>query len=393
VDQIIISIFAPVKINFKKNPKQTEMKNLVILFIVAALMAACSTKGPHYVVKGKITGADSVKFYLKKRVAGQAVNIDSAMVLKGGFTMKAGAVEYPEMVSLVSADNRKGMTFFLENSEIAITGHIDSLYDAVVTGSKAQNEYDGLNKPFNTKMMDLSKQYQVARKDNDTAKTSAIVKEFEALQKEMTQAQKDFVKNNPASYVSPVLLRNISIELSADETLGLINGLDTAVAKIQMVKDMKVRAEAMKNVEVGKKAPDFTLNDVNDQPVALYSKVGKTKLLLVDFWASWCGPCRQENPNVVKVWKEFNKKGFDVFGVSLDRPGAKDAWMQAIEKDQLTWTHVTDLKFWDCAAARLYGIGSIPANFLLDETGTIIARDLRGEELFNKVKELLAAKK
>jgi peroxiredoxin len=106
-----------------------------------------------------------------------------------------------------------------------------------------------------------------------------------------------------------------------------------------------------------------------------------------------CGPCRQENPNVVKVWKEFNKKGFDVFGVSLDRPGAKDAWMQAIEKDQLTWTHVTDLKFWDCAAARLYGIGSIPANFLLDETGTIIARDLRGEELFNKVKELLAAKK
>jgi peroxiredoxin len=369
------------------------MKNLIILFVAAVLMTACSTSEPHYVVKGKIAGADSVKFFLKKRVAGQSVNIDSAIVLKGEFTMKSGKVEYPEMVSLVSGDGRRGMSFFLENSEITIAGHIDSLFNAVVTGSKSHSEYDGLNKPFNTKMMELSSQYQVARQNNDTAKTSAIVKEFDGIQKEMTQAQKDFVKNNPASFVSPVLLRNISYELTADETLALINGLDTTVSKIQLVKDLKTRAEAMKNVEVGKKAPDFTLNDVNDQPVALYSKVGKTKLLLVDFWASWCGPCRQENPNVVKVWKEFNKKGFDVFGVSLDRPGAKDAWMQAIEKDQLTWTHVSDLKFWDCAAAKLYGVGSIPANFLLDETGTIIARDLRGDDLLNKVKELLAAKK
>jgi peroxiredoxin len=369
------------------------MKNLLILFIVAVLMAACSTKEPHYVIKGKIAGGDSVKFYLKKRIAGQNVNIDSAMVLKGEFTMKSGKVEYPEMVSIVSADNRKGMSLFLENSEITITGHIDSLYNAVVTGSKSQSEYDGLSKPFNTKMMDLSKQYQVARQSNDTARTSAIEKEFEGVQKEMTQAQKEFVKNNPASYVSPVVLRSISYELTADETLGMIAGLDTTISKIQMVKDLKNRAEAMKNVEVGKKAPDFTLNNVNDQPVALYSKVGKTKLLLIDFWASWCGPCRQENPNVVKVWKEFNKKGFDVFGVSLDRPGAKDAWMQAIEKDQLTWTHVSDLKFWDCAAAKLYGVGSIPANFLLDETGTIIARDLRGDELYNKIKELLSVKK
>jgi peroxiredoxin len=369
------------------------MKNLTILFIVAVLMAACSTKEPHYVIKGRIAGGDSVKFFLQKRVAGQSVNIDSAVVLKGEFTMKSGKVEYPEMVSLVSADRRKGMSLFLENSEITITGHIDSLYDAVVTGSKSHSEYDGLSKPFNAKMMDLSKQYQVARQNNDTARTSAIEKEFEGIQKEMTQAQKEFVKNNPASYVSPVILRSISYELTADETLAMIAGLDTTVSKIQMVKDLKIRADAMKNVEVGKKAPDFTLNDVTDQPVALYSKVGKTKLLLVDFWASWCGPCRQENPNVVKVWKEFNKKGFDVFGVSLDRPGAKDAWMQAIEKDQLTWTHVSDLKFWDCAAAKLYGVGSIPANFLLDETGTIIARDLRGDDLYNKVKELLSAKK
>jgi peroxiredoxin len=369
------------------------MKNVLILFVIAVIFSACSSREPQYVVKGKIAGADSVKFFLKKRVAGQYVNIDSAIVLKGGFVMKAGKVEYPEMISLVSADNRKGMSFFLENSEITITGHIDSLANAIVTGSKSQSDYEGVNKPFNKKISELSNQYQVANRANDTARTSAILKEYDVLQKEMTQAIKDFIKSNPASYASPVMLRDISYDISADDILELIAGLDTSVAKIQTVVDLKSRATAMKGVEVGNKAPDFTLNDVNGQPVALYSKVGKTKLLLIDFWASWCGPCRQENPNVVKVWKEFNKKGFDVFGVSLDRPGARDAWMQAIENDKLTWTHVSDLKYWDCAAAKQYGVGSIPANFLLDESGTILARDLRGDELYNKVNELLSAKK
>jgi peroxiredoxin len=146
------------------------------------------------------------------------------------------------------------------------------------------------------------------------------------------------------------------------------------------------RAQLMKTVAVGQKAPDFTLNDVNGNPVSLYSKVG-SKLLLVDFWAAWCNPCRQENPNVVKVYKEFNKKGFDVFGVSLDR--SKEEWVEAIAADKLTWTHVSDLQYWNNAAARLYAVNAIPANFLLDENGIIIGRNMRGEDLYNKVKEVL----
>jgi peroxiredoxin len=146
------------------------------------------------------------------------------------------------------------------------------------------------------------------------------------------------------------------------------------------------RAHLMKTVAIGQKAPDFTLNDVNDNPVSLSSKIG-TKLLLVDFWAAWCNPCRQENPNVVKIYKEFHKKGFDVFGVSLDR--RKEDWVEAIAADKLTWTHVSDLQYWDNAAARLYAVNAIPANFLLDENGVIIARNLRGDDLLNKVKEIL----
>ena len=140
-------------------------------------------------------------------------------------------------------------------------------------------------------------------------------------------------------------------------------------------------------VTIGQKAPDFTLNDVNGNPVSLSSKIGP-KLLLLDFWAGWCGPCRMENPNVVKVYNEFNKKGFDVLGVSLDR--SKDVWIKAINDDKLNWTQVSDLNYFSSAAAKLYDVSGIPANFLLDEKGTIIAMNLRGEILYNRVKAILS---
>jgi peroxiredoxin len=158
---------------------------------------------------------------------------------------------------------------------------------------------------------------------------------------------------------------------------------------VEIIKELKVWAIAMKAVGIGQKAPDFTLNDVNGGPVALSSKVG-SKLLLVDFWAAWSNPCRQENPYVFKVYNTFHKKGFDVFGVSLD--SSKDVWVKAIADDKLTWTNVSDLQYWSNAAAKLYVVNTIPSNFLLDETGTIIARNLRGEDLFNKVNEILGKK-
>jgi thiol-disulfide isomerase/thioredoxin len=131
------------------------------------------------------------------------------------------------------------------------------------------------------------------------------------------------------------------------------------------------------------------MNDPADKPVSLSSRIGP-KLLLIDFWASWCGPCRQENPNVVKVYNEFHKKGFEIFGVSLDQK--KEDWVRAISDDKLTWTHVSDLKYWGNDAARLYAVNAIPSNFLLDDKGIIIGRNLRGDELYNKVKDILDKK-
>jgi peroxiredoxin len=218
---------------------------------------------------------------------------------------------------------------------------------------------------------------------------SEIRNDAMALEKEMTELQKQFIRDNPASYFTPALIRSLSGDMNAQEIEESIAALDTNVAKVPVIQELKIRAAALKAVSVGQKAPDFTLNDVDGNPVSLSSKIG-SKLLLVDFWAAWCGPCRQENPNVVKVYKEFNTKGFDVFGVSLDQ--SKDDWVKAIADDKLTWTHVSDLQYWNNAAAKLYAVNSIPANFLLDETGTIIARNLREEDLYNKVKEILGSK-
>jgi len=365
------------------------MKKLFYCSVITLLIAACSTE-PHYVINGKIDGADSVTFLLQKRADGNIVTIDSAVSLKGSFKMKGGSVKYPEMVLLVARNTRMRTSFYLENSEITITGKLDSLYNAKITGSKTQDEYTGFinsSKLIEEKYSKVYEEYQMAEQSGDTAKVSQLEKEITGIQNEMTNLQKDFVKNNPSSFVAPSILAGLSYEMEGSEIETYINAMDTAVANTETAKSLKARAETMKAVAVGQKAPDFTMNDPEGNPVSLYSKVG-SKLLLVDFWAAWCGPCRRENPNVVKVYNEFNKKGFDVFGVSLDQK--KDDWVRAISDDKLTWTHVSDLQYWNNAAAKTYAVSAIPANFLLDENGIIIGRNLREEALYNKVKEILS---
>lgn len=363
------------------------MKKIIFLSVMAAVLSAC-TSGPQFVIRGKIAGADSVTFVLQKREDGQIVNLDSAVVKKGSFKMK-GVVEYPDLVQLVALNTPYRTSFYLENSNIVITGTLDSLFSAKVSGSGTQDEYNALiesTKPLSEKYSDLVQKYQVARQVNDTAEISRIEREADIIAKDMNNIQKEFVVNNPSSYVTPSILRSLSYQMEASEIEAIISGMDASVAGVPMVQELKARVEAMKRVAIGQKAPDFTLNDVDGNPVSLSSKIG-SKLLLIDFWAAWCGPCRQENPNIVKAYNEFKNRGFDIFAVSLDQ--SRDDWVKAIADDKLTWTHVSDLKFWNSDAAQLYAVSSIPANFLLDETGTIIAHNLRGNDLRNKINEVL----
>jgi len=368
------------------------MRKLFYLFVIAAIAASCSSE-PKYSITGTIDGAESGMIMLQKRIPGGQSAIDSAVVENGIFKME-GFVEYPQMVSLVMKGKRGGLDFFLENSEISVTGHVDSLYLGSVTGSATHAEYETYRASFDemtTQMENTYKSYRDARMAGDEELIASLEKEFDNLQTREMEMKKDFIANNPKSFVSPLVLGEISYYLEADEMEKLLGGFDTTLNKVTTVISLKERLERLKAVQTGQKAPDFTLNDVNGTPVSLYSKIGgNTKLLLVDFWASWCGPCRQENPNVVKVWKEYNKKGFDVFGVSLDQK--EEAWKKGIEDDQLTWTHVSDLKYWACEPAKLYAVSAIPSNFLLDENGIIIGHNLRGEDLASKVAEILGSK-
>jgi peroxiredoxin len=326
---------------------------------------------------------------LQKRDAGKTITIDSAVSKKGSFTIKGGTVDYPQLIQLVAGNTRKRTAFYLENSEITIAGSLDSLFNAKVSGSKTQDEYNAFiesNKSLSDKYSLTYQEYQVARKAGNTSRLTQLEKQADSLQNEMMKLQKDYVRNNPSSFVTPSILVSLSYEMAPEELESMINGLDTALAALPQIQSLKERLLVMKAVSVGHKAPDFTMNDTNGNPVTLSSKIGP-KLLLVDFWAAWCNPCRQENPNVVKVYNEFHKKGFDVLGVSLDQK--KEDWLKAIADDKLTWTHLSDLKYWGNEAAKLYAVNSIPSNFLLDETGTIIGRNLRGDDLYKKVKEVL----
>ncbi len=365
------------------------MNKTICLIAFLSYASLAMAQKPHYVINGRIEGAGGMTFILQKNNAGKIQNLETAVAVDGTFKITGGSVEYPELVGLVTSDNSKQLYFYLENREITITGKIDSLRYARITGSKTQDEINLLNnvmKPIEVRYNTLIKEYQDAGKANNAQKITSLTNQINSLIKEANEIEKKFVKDHPTSYAGPDILLQLMTNITASEAESLIKSMSPEVAGTRTVIDIKSKLNSQRRTEIGQKAPDFTMNDVQGKKVSLSSKVGP-KLLLVDFWAGWCGPCRQENPNVVRVYNEFHARGFDVLGVSLDQ--TEEQWKKAIADDKLTWTHVSDLKYWNNEAARLYSVTSIPANFLLDKDGIIIAKNLRGEALYNKVKEVL----
>ncbi|MES2826719.1 MAG: TlpA disulfide reductase family protein [Bacteroidota bacterium] len=195
-----------------------------------------------------------------------------------------------------------------------------------------------------------------------------------------------FTAKYPDRFVSLYLIDNMANGIPLVQLEKLYAKLDSKFKTTATAKNIVAAIEAKNITAIGKPAPDFEQPDTAGKTVKLANY--KSKYVLLDFWASWCLPCRAENPNVLKAYNQYKDRGFDVLGISLDQPGKREAWLKAIKQDGLTWTQVSDLKFWDNAVAKLYGIKSLPQNFLLDKKGTIIATDIRGEELQKKLAEI-----
>ncbi len=370
------------------------MKKLLSVLVIISLILACNKKPANvdgYALNGQISAYDTGYVYLEKKVDGDLIKIDSVIASKGKFSFN-GKIDFPEYVFLSFGDKKHMKGFFLENSAITFNANLDSLDAALIVGSKAQDElklYEDETLPFDNKMKDLYDQYDGAESDNNAVLMKQIDSTIEALDKEQQAFIKNYIGTHNKSVVIPfVLNRDLAYALDVNELDSMVNIIDTALNASTYMVGLKKQVDILRSVEIGKNAPDFTLNDTTGKPVSLSSLKGK--YLLIDFWASWCGPCRKENPNNVKLYADYKAKGLEILGVSFDEK--REKWVEAIKKDGLKWTQVSDLKRWKSAAGKLYGVRSIPHTVLLDKQGVIIAKNLTGDKLRAKISELLDKK-
>lgn len=322
----------------------------ISLFIFAILVLTSFRPDDTLRIRGEVKDISSGKVYLQKFHNKMYFVIDSAEIVDGRFEFNS-VTTIPEIYGLSLDTTGSTLQLFVDEHIATVQLDSSSYYrNSIVSGSKLHDLFVEYNRQRGVKV-------------------------------------DEFIRDHPTSLVSAyVLYRFYSYRLTPDEIKANIQLLDPSLWDTPYVNVLRELTETLETVSVGKQAPDFSLPDTAGNTVLLSELIGD-KYLLLDFWASWCGPCRRENPHVVEAFHRFKDKGFDVVGVSLDRQ--RDSWLAAIEADGLHWTNVSDLLFWDSAPARLYGVRAIPANFLIDKNGVIIAKNLRGQDLHDTLEELL----
>jgi peroxiredoxin len=367
-----------------------------IVFLSLQAMAQLAPK--EFTIAGKVkNGAKGEKVILLQSAAnGSSVKVDSTqLAADGSFTMKGIEKDRGSFFSLNVADRQKVVLLVEGGEHFSVqadgTGK-DSKGNggkAEVTGSKNMEYYakvDQLMQNFAAKVTKWNEDYAAAEEKKDTKKIAEIQQQFAKADQERLDVIKMLIPEMGTSLVALFTANNF---LRPENDLEILKKLADDYEKVEptptLAKGFIGQIKRIAGLAVGEVAPDFTLNSPEGKPIALSSLRGK--FVLIDFWASWCGPCRMENPNVVRMYERFKDKGFDIYGVSLD--DNEKAWKTAISRDNLKWQHGSELKKWNSGVAQAYGVNAIPATFLLDKDGKIIAKDLRGAALESKLTELL----
>ena len=331
--------------------------------------------------------------------------MDSTETKAGHFTFK-GKLSYPVysalylyknpyVTKLQPGEKLDYFRFYLEAAEINMSAK-DSLKNIVLSGSKLNlenEEFKRMKKGIDGKFDALNKEFSKlpAEQQKDSVLFAHFLAREKLLMDENYSTHLTFAKEHPNSYLSVISLSFIaSQEKFAAAVKSAFDGLSPRLKESPQGRIIPLQLASLSKTKIGERAPDLALKSPDGKTIKISDFLGK--YLLIDFWASWCGPCRVGNPNLVEVYKKYQGNGFEILGISLDDPARKEAWIKAIKEDKLLWPQVSDLGGWDSIAAKLYGINSIPANFLLGPGGKIIARNLRGEDLQNKLKMIFTAR-
>ncbi len=367
-----------------------------ILFILVSLtIISCSNKESNtYQLSGNAIGfANGTKIFVNTVIEGnQTKTLDTLIVTDEKFS-----ASYPKddklKINFLQVENVKGnVLFFPENEDLKVTMFKDSITSSYVTGSKQNDSY----KVYYSKMGAFNKQrkanyelFKQARIDKNTELAYKIQEENNDISDLEKGYKMVYVSENTNSLFSVLLLTEMlnKKEITAVDAKTLTKKFSPKVKLTSSAKSLQTLINSAKKADVGGEAPAFSALTPDGKQLALKDVLGK--YTLIDFWASWCKPCRRENPNVVRVYNQYHEKGFNIISVSLDKAGQKNRWLKAIEDDKMDWYHVSNLKGWSDPIAQQYNVRSIPATFLLDENGIIIAKNLRGNALDAKIASLL----
>jgi len=361
------------------------MKKIGILFVAMAMFACSGNQG--YTIKINMPEFAGNNVVLKQNVDGEMVSLDSVVLDSLGAGVISGKIKAPEMMYLATSANGRSLALFMDNFNYTVSGSNADVSIEADGGPQVEfNAYKESMKEFSEKQQEIVARYRMAEEAGMSQDSlEMIIGEYEEINDNRMAYDSSYIAENP-TVIALYLMRGMFYQLSEEELEQQLSNFDESLHKAPYYIFLNDHLQRMKNVRIGEKYVDFELPDTEGNPVKL-SDYAEKGVLLIDFWASWCGPCRRANPGVVKIYNEFKDKGFDIVGVSLDN--SKDKWLEAIEADSLTWNHMSDVKGWKCEGAKLYAVAAIPATVLLDAEGTIIAKNLSEDELHAKLTELL----